>query len=212
MTVSFFVPGMEDGHQIHDVAGFTILAAGVTAALVRVALRPGVSDAAVQQLLAVGAIGLVVPVLAGNVDGFSFLVLAIGVIVALVAPARSLPGGPKSRALLVGAAVGLALVPYAIEQLQVQMGAGIGDPHAEFGHYTGMATFAFMVPALAYLASTKGAAWRVPGWAAGISAVALGVASLAFGVVSALPATAAVLCIAGGLAWIVLVEREARLD
>lgn len=209
-TVSFFPGGIESGHQIHDVAGFTILAAGLAAALVRIALRPGTSEAAVQQLLVIGTIGLIVPVLAGNVDGFSFLVIAIGVIVALVTPTRALPNGPKSRALLAGAVVALALVPYGIEQMQVQMGAGIGDPHAEFGHYTGMATFALMIPALAFLASTKGRGWRIPGWAAGVSATVLGIASLVFGVVSAVPTVGSVLCVAGGLVWIGLVEREAR--
>ena len=210
MSAMFLAGSAEDSHQIHELTGLVLIGAGVGAAFVRIALRPADSTAAVQQVVAIGALSLVVPVLAGTLDEFSFILLAMALIVGALAPSPVVPGRPRSRMLLAGAAVSLAFVPYAIAQVQAQTNAGIGDPHAEFAHYTGMATFALLIVALAFLASTRPTGWRLPGWVAGLAAVVLGASSLMFSVPSALGATWAVMAVLGGVAWLVLVETEAR--
>lgn len=210
MSVMFLAGSAENGHQIHELTGLVLVGAGMGAAFVRIARRPAESPAAVQQVIAIGALGLVVPALAGTLDEFSFILLAMALIVGALAPSSIVPGRPESRPLLAGAVVSLALIPYAIGQIGAQTNAGVGDPHAEFAHYTGMATFTLVIVALAYLASTRATGWRLPGWVAGVSAVVLGASSLMFSVPSALSTPWAVVTALGGAAWLVLVEREAR--
>lgn len=210
LTASFLAGSAEDSHQIHELSALILTGVGIGTAFVRIALRPADSPAAVQQVLVISVLAIVAAILAGTLDGNSVPLLVMAVIMAAVAPTAVMPTGPKSNTLLAGAVVSLTLVPYAVGQIQAQTNAGIGDPHAEFAHYTAMATFALVIVALAYLASTKAAGWRIPGWAAGVAAIVLGGASLVFDVPSALAAPWAVVTVLAGFGWLALVEREAR--
>ncbi|MEX1279517.1 MAG: hypothetical protein AB1Z55_02245 [Acidimicrobiia bacterium] len=212
MLASYLPAGAEAGHQLHDVAGLVLLVGVIGASLVRIGLRPAESDAAVQMLVGVTVINLVVALATGGFDPFHLVLVGVAVVVGAVSPSSLVPSGPKDRRLLGGALVALALVPYAIEQLRLQALAPAADPHAEFGHYGGMASMSFGIILLAYLASTKRSAWRLPGWMAGLAVVVLGVGSLAFVAVSRLSTTWAVVAIAAGVLWIGLVEWTARQD
>lgn len=72
----------------------------------------------------------------------------------------------------------IPLLPYALNQLQIQIGASPGDPHAEVGHWMIMSAYGVAIVLYGLLASLGSTGWRVPAWSAGILAGLFGVASL----------------------------------
>ena len=107
------------------------------------------------------------------------------------------------------AAVPLAV--YAVGQLRIQLGSGLGDEHFEFGHWVVMGVYGLLAPFLGAVAASKVSGWRFPLWVSGLMVAALGVASLGISAVSQLRAPWAVLAIVWGAAFIVAGEREARV-
>ncbi|MDX1687359.1 MAG: hypothetical protein R3248_05185 [Candidatus Promineifilaceae bacterium] len=83
---------------------------------------------------------------------------------------------PGLLALTIIAAI--PLLPYALNQLQIQIGASPGDPHAEVGHWMIMSAYGVAIVLYGLLASLRSSGWRVPAWSAGILAVLFGLASL----------------------------------
>jgi hypothetical protein len=111
-------------------------------------------------------------------------------------------------ALVVVAAVPLVL--YAIGQLRIHLGSGVGDEHFEFGHWVVMGMYGLTAPVLGLVAASKVSGWRVPLWVTGLLVAALGVGSLGITAVSRLGTPWALLAVVWGVAFIAAGEREAR--
>lgn len=75
----------------------------------------------------------------------------------------------------------LALVPavaYALTQSELQRNGSSLDPHVEFHHYSGMATYALLLPLAALAAALRLPGRRIAVWIVGVTGAGLGLASL----------------------------------
>jgi hypothetical protein len=75
----------------------------------------------------------------------------------------------------------LALVPavaYALTQSELQRNGSSLDPHVEFHHYSGMATYALSLPLAALAAALRLPGRRIAVWIVGVTGAGLGLASL----------------------------------
>ena len=75
----------------------------------------------------------------------------------------------------------LALVPavaYALTQAELQRNGSSLDPHVEFHHYSGMATYALSLPLAALAAALRLPGRRIAVWIVGVTGAGLGLASL----------------------------------
>jgi hypothetical protein len=75
----------------------------------------------------------------------------------------------------------LALVPavaYALTQAELQRNGSSIDPHVEFHHYSGMATYALSLPLVALAAALRLPGRRIAVWIVGVTGAGLGLASL----------------------------------
>lgn len=110
------------------------------------------------------------------------ILLVLTAITAALHPARGalfrLREGIQPWLLGLTVVAAIPLLPYALNQLQIQIGASAGDPHAEVGHWMIMSAYGVAIVLYGLLASLRSAGWRVLAWSAGILAVLFGVASL----------------------------------
>jgi len=75
----------------------------------------------------------------------------------------------------------LALVPavaYALTQSALQRNGSSLDPHVEFHHYSGMASYALSLPLAALAAALRLPGRRIAVWIVGVTGAGLGLASL----------------------------------
>jgi hypothetical protein len=75
----------------------------------------------------------------------------------------------------------LALVPavaYALTQSELQRNGSSLDPHVEFHHYSGMASYALSLPLAALAAALRLPGRRIAVWIVGVTGAGLGLASL----------------------------------
>lgn len=175
-------------HQLHETlasAFFWSLIAGMIFTLV----RPARTIGAIRQTLAILAafVLILLASLSENLMGplvMMSILLTLAVVTAALHPARQeiLRLRERVQPWLLGLTVVAAvpLLPYALGQLQIQIGASAGDPHAEVGHWTIMSGYALAIVICGLLASLRSAGWRVPAWSAGILAVWFGLASTLF--------------------------------
>ena len=87
-------------------------------------------------------------------------------------------GGVDAAAAAMAA---LALVPavaYALTQSELQRNGSSLDPHVEFHHYSGMATYALSLPLAALAAALRLPGRRIAVWIVGVTGAGLGLASL----------------------------------
>lgn len=171
-------------HFIHDIA-FTLFGVMVLAGLVAQIGAPRRRVGAMLVTLAFPAVFVIVGMPAGR---FVFEPPIIMLVLAVIATASH----PASRDLLRPIAsrepitLGLAavwVVPalvYALGQFELQRGAPVADPHAEFGHWVGMGVVALLVALLAGVAGLRPAGWSVAAGLAVASAVLVGAASAGF--------------------------------
>jgi hypothetical protein len=92
---------------------------------------------------------------------------------------------PERRSLFaiggVDPAAAFALVPavaYALTQSELQRNGSSLDPHVEFHHYSGMATYALSLPLAALAAALRLPGRRIAVWIVGVTGAGLGLASL----------------------------------
>lgn len=173
-------------HQLHEIMGsalFWTLIAGMAFTVVRPA---GTISALRQTLFMLAAFVLLLlgsfsEALMGPLVMMSILFVLTAVAAALH-PNRHkvLRLGEGVQPWLLGLTIVAAvpLLPYALNQLQIQIGASPGDPHAEVGHWMIMSAYGVAIILYGVLASLRAPGWRVPAWSAGILAVLFGAASI----------------------------------
>ena len=75
----------------------------------------------------------------------------------------------------------VALVPavaFALTQAELQRNGFVSDPHVEFHHYSGMASYALSLPLAAFAAALRVPGRRIAVWIVGVTGAGLGLASL----------------------------------
>ena len=75
----------------------------------------------------------------------------------------------------------VALVPavaYALTQAELQRNGLTSDPHVDFHHYSGMASYALSLPLAAFAASLRVPGRRIAVWIVGVTGAGLGLGSL----------------------------------
>jgi hypothetical protein len=110
----------------------------------------------------------------------------------------------------------LALAPavaFALTQAELQRNGLAADPHVEFHHYSGMASYALAIPLAAFAASLRVPGRRAGAWIAGLTAAGLGISSLALSDhVGAFDMLWAWLALALGVAVVALAELDRRRE
>lgn len=173
-------------HQLHEILGSAFFWSFIAAMIFTVA-RPAQTISALRQTVAVLA-AFVVALMASLSETLmgplvmTSLLLALAVATAALHPARGelLRLHERVEVWLLGltAVAAVPLLPYGLNQLQTQIGASPGDPHAAVGHWTIMSGYALAIVIYGVLASLRSPGWRVPAWSAGILAVVFGAGSL----------------------------------
>ena len=168
-------------HRLHFVAGALALGVLLGVSLLACARRPedlGPFWVAVASGVATTIAGIV----AGDfVTGlYVFAPVLLIALFALHPERRSLfaIGGVDAGAAALAA---LALVPavaYALTQSELQRNGSSLDPHVEFHHYSGMASYALALPLAALAAAFRLPGRRIAVWIVGVTGAGLGLASL----------------------------------
>jgi hypothetical protein len=69
-------------------------------------------------------------------------------------------------------------VAFALTQAGLQRNGFESDPHVEFHHYSGMASYALSLPLAAFAAALRVPGRRIAVWIVGVTGAGLGLASL----------------------------------
>ena len=181
-AITSFTDDAESIHRLHFLAG--VLASGLLlgGSLLICARRPESMIGPFWVAVASGVASTLAGVVSGDfVSGLWFTApIALAILIALH-PARSsllrIEGIDVATAFLALVAV-VPAVAFALTQAELQRNGFVSDPHVEFHHYSGMASYALSMPLAAFAA-----ALRVPGrwiavWIVGVTAAGLGLASL----------------------------------
>ncbi|HEX5626720.1 MAG TPA: hypothetical protein VFY08_01735 [Actinomycetota bacterium] len=168
-------------HRLHFVAGTLGLGVLLGVSLLACARRPedlGPFWVAVASGVATTIAGIV----AGDFVSGGYVTSPILLIVLFALhperPSLFAIGGVDPAAAAVAA---LALVPavaYALTQSELQRNGSSLDPHVEFHHYSGMATYALSLPLAALSAALRLPGRRIAVWIVGVTGAGLGLASL----------------------------------
>jgi hypothetical protein len=213
-TIASFVDDSQAIHRLHNVAGvlgFGVLLGG---SLLVMARDPG-SIGPFWVATASGVATTLAGLISGDFISGVYYTAPIGIvlIVALHPDRRALLDveGVDVPTFMLALAVAVPAVVFALTQAELQRNGDPSDPHVEFHHYSGMASYALALPLAAFAASL-----RVPGrpaaaWIVGLVGAGLGIASLALGDhVGALDALWAWLALAWGVALIGVSELRSR--
>jgi hypothetical protein len=180
-TVASFTDDAESIHRFHNVAGLFGFALLLGVSLLACARRPewiGPFWVAV----ASGVASTMAGVVSGDfVSGVWFTApIALLVLVALHPYRRALldARGIDVPAAVLGLLAVVPAVAFALTQAQLQRDGLAADPHVEFHHYSGMASYAMAIPLAAFAASLVVPGRRVSAWIVGLTAVGLGVSSI----------------------------------
>lgn len=215
-VIGSYVDETQDLHLVHNIsalAGYGLIF-GVAGFVM--AARPDDCGAAFRAVAFGGALSLVAGLIAGDlVSGFWFIGAVFALVLYALHPDRAdaVRIGPVSASMIVlGLAALVAGGLFALDQAALQRNGNPAlDPHAEFHHYSGMATMAAVLAGGSLAAATGGGAWRAIGWATGLGGVMYAVASLAYqDHVGTVGTPWAILTLLWGCALIAVTELEAR--
>jgi hypothetical protein len=187
-----------DIHAFHGVEWGLLAGVLFAGSMIRLALRPTHSPAAVLTMLTVGVTFAAVSAATGVLDGQTLTPLVMAVVLAVAAggpwlPTTFRPGAlPMAALAVVAAAAGLM---HAVTQMGYQTSRA--DEHAADLHYAGAAIIGIAIPLVAYLLSTRPGGYRVQAALVSVVAIVVGMASLLIDQVGALDTLPAL----GAIAW-----------
>ena len=213
-TIASFVDDAQAIHRLHNVAGllgFGVLLGGSLLVMARDPDSIGPFWVATASGIATTLAGLI----SGDFISGIYYTAPIGIvlIVALHPDRRALfdVEGVDVPTFSLALAAAVPAVVFALTQAELQRNGAVADPHVEFHHYSGMASYSLALPLAAF-----GASLRVPGrraavWIVGLVGAGLGIASLALGDhAGAFDAPWAWLALAWGVALIGVAELSSR--
>jgi hypothetical protein len=182
LTVASFTDDAEAIHRLHNLAGvfgFGLLLGGS----LLVCARRSDSIGPFWVAIASGVASTIAGLFSGDfISGVWYTAPIALVILVALHPARTslleIAGIDAPTAILAL----LALVPaiaFALTQAGLQRNGIATDPHVEFHHYSGMASYALAIPLTGFAASLVVPGRRAAAWIVGLTALGLGVCSLA---------------------------------
>jgi hypothetical protein len=132
--------------------------------------------------VATGVASTIAGLISGDfISGLWFTAPISLVILIALHPARSsLPkiDGIEIVTTLLGLVALVPAVAFALTQAELQRNGFVSDPHVEFHHYSGMASYALSLPLAAFAAALLVPGRRIAGWIVGVTGAGLGLASL----------------------------------
>jgi hypothetical protein len=181
-SITSFIDDAESIHRLHFLAGVVASGLLLGGSLLICAWRPESTIGPFWVAVATGVASTIAGLISADfISGLWFTAPISLVILIALHPARS-SLLRIDRIDVATAFLGLvALVPaiaYALTQAELQRNGQTSDPHVDFHHYSGMASYALALPLAAFAASL-----RVPGrpiavWIVGVTGAGLGLASL----------------------------------
>ena len=181
-AITSFTDDAESIHRLHFLAG--VFASGLLlgGSLLICARRPESMIGPFWVAVASGVASTLAGVVSGDfVSGLWFTApIALAILIALH-PARSsllrIEGIDVATAFLALVAV-VPAVAFSLTQAELQRNGFVSDPHVEFHHYSGMASYALSMPLAASAAALRVPGRRIAVWIVGVTAAGLGLASL----------------------------------
>jgi hypothetical protein len=181
-AITSFTDDAESIHRLHFLAG--VFASGLLlgGSLLICARRPESMIGPFWVAVASGVASTLAGVVSGDfVSGLWFTAPIALVILIALHPARSsllrIEGIDVATAVLALVAV-VPAVSFALTQAELQRNGFVSDPHVEFHHYSGMASYALSMPLAAFAAALRVPGRRIAVWIVGVTAAGLGLASL----------------------------------
>jgi len=181
-AITSFTDDAESIHRLHFLAG--VFASGLLlgGSLLICARRPESMMGPFWVAVASGVASTLAGVVSEDfVSGLWFTApISLAILIALH-PARSsllrIDGIEVVTAFLALVAV-VPAVAFALTQAELQRNGSVSDPHVEFHHYSGMASYALSMPLAAFAAALRVSGRRIAVWIVGVTAAGLGLASL----------------------------------
>ena len=181
-AITSFTDDAESIHRLHFLAG--VFASGLLlgGSLLICARRPESMIGPFWVAVASGVASTLAGVVSWDfVSGLWFTAPIALVILISLHPARSsllrIEGIDVATAFLALVAV-VPAVSFALTQAELQRNGFVSDPHVEFHHYSGMASYALSMPLAAFAAALRVPGRRIAVWIVGVTAAGLGLASL----------------------------------
>ena len=180
-TIASFVDDSEAIHRLHNVAGvlgFGLLLGGSLLVMARDPESIGPFWVATASGVATTLAGLI----SGDFISGIYYTAPIGiVIIVALHPDRGAlfdVEGVDMPTFALALAAAVPAVVFALTQAELQRNGAVSDPHVEFHHYSGMASYALALPLAAFAASLRVHGRRAAAWIVGVVGAGLGVASL----------------------------------
>jgi hypothetical protein len=181
-AITSFTDDAESIHRLHFLAG--VFASGLLlgGSLLICARRPESTIGPFWVAVATGVVSTIAGLISGDfISGLWFTAPISLVILIALHPARSsllrIDGIEVATAFLAFVAV-VPAVAFSLTQAELQRNGFVSDPHVEFHHYSGMASYALSLPLAAFAAALRVPGRRIAVWIVGVAGVGLGLGSL----------------------------------
>ncbi|MCI0634339.1 MAG: hypothetical protein L0206_10555 [Actinobacteria bacterium] len=181
LTIQSFTDDAESIHRLHNLAGvfgFGLLLGGSLLVMARTPEAIGPFWVATASGVATTIAGVV----SGDfISGIYYSApLGIVILVALHPDRRALIDirGFDLPTVVLALVALVPAVAFALTQSELQRNGFASDPHVEFHHYSGMASYALSIPLAAFAASFLVPGRRAAAWIVGVTALGLGLISL----------------------------------
>ena len=180
-AITSFTDDAQSAHRLHFLAG--VFASGLLlgGSLLICAWRPE-SIGPFWVAVATGVASTIAGLISGDfISGLWFTAPISLVILIALHPARSSLlkiDGIEVVTTLLGLVALVPTVAFALTQAELQRNGFVSDPHVEFHHYSGMASYALSLPLAAFAAALLVPGRRIAGWIVGVTGAGLGLASL----------------------------------
>ena len=180
-AITSFTDDAESIHRLHFLAG--VFASGLLlgGSLLICAWRPE-SIGPFWVAMSTGVASTIAGLISGDFISGSWFTAPISLVILIALhPARSslvrIDGIDVATAFL-GLVALVPAIAYALTQAELQRNGQASDPHVDFHHYSGMASYALSLPLAAFAASLRLPGRRIAVWIVGVTGAGLGLASL----------------------------------
>lgn len=182
-AVTAFVDDAEAIHRLHFVAGVLGFGMLLGVSLIACAIRPDTMIGPFWVAIASGVASTIAGLISGDfISGIWFPApIAIVVLLALH-PDRDAVlhiGGLDVPTVVLAVAALVPALAFALTQSELQRNGSASDPHVDFHHYSGMASYALALPLAGFAAALRVSGRRIGAWIVGVTGAGLGISSLA---------------------------------
>jgi hypothetical protein len=180
-AITSFTNDAESIHRLHFLAG--VFASGLLlGGSLLVCARMPESIGPFWVAVATGVASTIAGLMSGDFISGLWVIAPISLVILIgLHPARSsllhIEGIEVATAFL-GLVALVPAVAFALTQAELQRNGLMSDPHVEFHHYSGMASYALSLPLAAFAAALLVPGRRIAGWIVGVTGAGLGAASL----------------------------------